>query len=106
MCVGLWQRQTFGAVDFCAQARKLQREANELEYASGEELLAELADCRIVLMAIEALAGFSEADLRAAVERKHLKNLSRTWRQLDDGTWQHVPQDAERTDSERQRLRR
>ena len=80
-----WAHDTFAGTDPDVQARKVLEEAKELveDWDSAEEM----AD---VVMTVLYCASLNGVDLRAAFRAKLNKNLGRSWRRGEDGTYNHI----------------
>ena len=90
--IGHWADDTFGHPRDRADAlRKLREEIDEMIPAAerGEDVhFEEWADCMIVLLDLNYLAGF---DAVQAIVRKHEINIKRKWAyDKEKGVWNHV----------------
>lgn len=88
--VGVVARTCFIGAGAREHARKLQKEARELEDAARPDQIEEAADCLICLGAYCEDAGISADTLLAAARAKVEKCARRTWERQPDGTYQHV----------------
>lgn len=71
-----------------AQHLKVFEEARE--YADDNENIEELADVFITVMGALVQQGWTIDDLAVAIDSKMSINEKRTWRQMPDGTNQHI----------------
>jgi NTP pyrophosphatase (non-canonical NTP hydrolase) len=96
--IGDWQQRAFGQNSGDPEAikatrTKLVQEIGELDvalsvedYFPGPQVCDEIADCGVLLL---GLADKLRIDLHEQIERKMEINRARSWRQNDDGTFQH-----------------
>lgn len=86
-----WSTQTFGNRTALATAVRMNKEVAELLSAleNGEDDVArkEVADVAIVLMQVAQRLGI---DLDTEVQKKMDINEKRTWRKMEDGSFQHA----------------
>lgn len=85
------QRQCWPGASAVHHARKLQKEAAELEQAPHVEAAEEAADCLICLLVHCAARGITAEELGAATVYKLAKCRRQKWVRQPDGTYQHVP---------------
>lgn len=82
-----WHRAMFPHSTPEAYALKMGKEALEFRESPS---LEEGADVVLCLLGWLDLEGHSVYDLFDAIEAKIIKNMTRTWTRLPDGTYQHV----------------
>lgn len=87
--IGLFTEKVFPASTASSKAKHLAAEA--LEAAADPADILEWADCMILVLDGARKAGFSVADIHAAVTRKMAINQKRVWAAPDaDGVCRHV----------------
>lgn len=74
---------------------KLQTEAEEAKTSkTNKDVKWELVDCYICLLAASVMVGLDHSNMEDMARQKLSTNMNRRWQQLEDGTFQHIEEEA------------
>ncbi|MBL7076953.1 MAG: hypothetical protein ISS31_05745 [Kiritimatiellae bacterium] len=80
--------EVFERTDIEMEWKKVEQKLNEAKYSPGD--VRPLADCIFSLLLAARSEGFSVKAVLAELEKVAQANLEYRWKQMEDGTYQHV----------------
>ena len=80
--------EVFERTDIDMEWKKVEQKLNEAKYSPGN--VRPLADSIFSLLLAARSEGFSVKAVLAELDKVSKANLERRWKQMDDGTYQHI----------------